>query len=160
MTRRAPSSASLGAPTYGTISAMKTNQNMRRFLAELKENRSGLSPKLSSILNAGFVEEKGCVLLASEKRDSGSDRAATQVETGYECFVNYVHVESLDEALEFARRLKEALAAIFAGDFAVIVSFDGREATVRFHRLRAGQTWLNENLDEYREEGIAVIESN
>jgi hypothetical protein len=40
------------------------------------------------------------------------------------------------------------------------VSFDGRKATVRFHRLRTGQTWLNENLEEYREEGIAVIDSN
>ena len=139
---------------------MKTNQNMRRFLGELRENRLGLSPKLSSILNAGFVEEKGCVLLASEKRDCGSDRTATHDETGYECFVNHVHVESLGEALEFAGRLKKTLTSLFPGDFVVIVSFDGREATVRFHRLRAGQTWLNENLEEYREEGIAVIDSN
>ena len=139
---------------------MKTNQNMRRFLGELKENRPGLSPILSSILTAGFVEEKGCVLLASEKRDSESDRTATQDETGYECFVNHVHVESLGEALEFARRLKKALTSLFPGDFVVIVSFDGRVATVRFHRLRAGQTWLNENLEEYREEGIAVLDSN
>ena len=133
---------------------------MRRFLGELKENPPGLSPKLSSILNAGFVEEKGCVLLASEKRDSEFDRTATQDETGYESFVNHVHVESLGEALEFARRLKKALTSLFPGDFAVIVSFDGREATVRFHRLRAGHTWLNENLEEYREEGIALMDSD
>jgi len=115
---------------------------------------------LSNILNAGFVEEKGCVLLASEKRDSGSDRTATQDETGYECFVNHVHVENRGEALEFAQRLKTALTSLFPGDFVVIVAFDGREATVRFHRLRAGQTWLNENPEEYGEEGIAVIDSN
>ena len=133
---------------------------MRRFLGELRENRLGLSPKLSSILNAGFVEEKGCVLLASEKRDSRSDRTATQDDTGYECFVNHVQVENRGEALEFARRLKTALTSLFPGDFVVIVAFDGREATLRFHRLRAGQTWLNENLEEYGEEGIAVIDSN
>jgi len=160
LARRAPPSASVGTPTYGTISAMKTNQNMRGFLRELKENRPGLSPKLSSILTAGFAEEKGCVFLASEKRDFGSDHAAAQDETGYECFVNHVHVESLGEALEFARRLKKALTSRFPCDFVVIVSFDGREATVRFHRLRAGQTWLNENLEQYREEGIAVIDSD
>jgi hypothetical protein len=56
--------------------------------------------------------------------------------------------------------LKTALTSLFPGDFVVIVAFDGREATVRFHRLRAGQTWLNENLEEYGEEGIAVIDSN
>src|ERR1700733_6642556 len=130
---------------------MKTNQNMRRFLGELRENRLGLSPKLSSILNAGFVEEKGCVLLASEKRDCGSDRTATHDETGYECFVNHVHVESLGEALEFAGRLKKTLTSLFPGDFVVIVSFDGREAIVRFHRLRAGQPGLSENrVDRFR----------
>lgn len=133
---------------------------MRRFLGELKQNRPGLSPKLSSILNAGFVDEKGCVLLASEKRDSEFQRTAIQDDTGYECFVNHVHVESLGEALEFARRLKKALTSLFPGDIVVVVSFDGREATVRFHRLRAGQTWLNENLEQYREEGIALIDSD
>jgi hypothetical protein len=139
---------------------MKTNQNMRRFLGELQTNRSVLSPELARVLNAGFVEEKGCVLLASEARDSAFDRAACQDETGYECFINHVHVEGLDEALEFARRLNNALAAAFAVEFVVIVSFDGHEATVRFHRLRTGQTWLSENLEEYREEGIAVLDSN
>jgi hypothetical protein len=139
---------------------MKTNQNMRRFLTELQTNPSVLSPELSSILASGFVEEKGCVLLASETHDSVFDRAAHQDETGYECFINHVHIERLDEALEFARRLKKALVAAFVSDFVVIVSFDGQKATVRFHRLRAGQTWLNDNLEEYREEGIAVIDSN
>jgi hypothetical protein len=141
---------------------MRTNQNMRGFLSGLQTHEPILSPELSSVLSAGFVEEKGCVLLASQARDTDSafTRAATQDETGYECFINHVHVESLGEALEFARRLNKTLAATFADDFVVIVSFDGREATVRFHRLRAGQTWLNENLEEYREEGIAVIDSN
>jgi hypothetical protein len=108
------------------------------------------------------VEEKGCVLLASQAPDTDSafTRAATQDETGYECYINHVHVESLGEALEFARRLNKALAATFVGGFVVVVSFDGREATVRFYQLRAGQAWLNENLEEYREEGIAIIDSN
>jgi hypothetical protein len=141
---------------------MRTNQNMRGFLNGLQAHKPILSPELSSVLSAGFVEEKGCVLLASQAHDTDSafTRAATQDETGYECFINHVHVESLGEALEFARRLNKALAATFADDFVVIVSFDGRDATVRFHRLRAGQTWLNENLEEYREEGIAVTDSN
>ena len=63
----------------------------------------------------------------------------------------------LPEALELARRLRSKRSRIgFAGQFAVIVSFDGREATVRFHGLRAGQMWLSDNLEEYPE-GIAVL---
>jgi hypothetical protein len=137
---------------------MKTNQNMRRFLGQLKTDRSALSPELSSVLDADFVEEKGCVLLA---KASGSALArATEDETGYECLINHLHVEDLGEALELARRLHEALAYTFIGSFVVIVAYDGREATVRFHRLRADQTWLSENLAGYLEEGIAVLDSN
>jgi hypothetical protein len=138
---------------------MKTNQNMRRFLGELKTDGSALSPKLSSVLDAGFVEEKGCVLLAARARVSAFD-PTNEDETGFECFINHLHLEDLGEALEFARRLNKALADAFAGNFVVIVSYDGREATVRFHRLRADQTWLSENLEGYLDEGIAVLDSN
>jgi hypothetical protein len=138
---------------------MKTNQNMRRFLGQLQTDGSALSPELSSVLDAGFVEEKGCVLLASKARCSAFARA-TEDETGYECFINHLHVEDLGEALEFARLLHKALADAFTGRFVVIVAYDGREATVRFHRLRADQTWLSENLEGYLDEGIAVLDSN
>jgi hypothetical protein len=53
-------------------SAMKTNQNMRRFLGQLKTDGSALSPELSSVLDAGFVEEKGCVLLHQRHRTTES----------------------------------------------------------------------------------------
>jgi hypothetical protein len=139
---------------------MKTNQNMRRFLRELQDNRAVLSSELLRVLDDGFVEEQGCVLLASEARRSVFDRAATQDETGYECFINHVHVESLGEALEFGRRLNQTLAATFADGFVVIVAFDGFKATVRFHRLRVDQRWLSEDLEEYRGEGIAVLDSD
>jgi hypothetical protein len=106
----------------------------------------------------GFVEEKGCVLLASEAKTSAIAQNTSQDETAFECFVNHLHVNSLDEALEFARRLKSALSERFTDTFVVIAAFDGRKATVRFHKLRAGQTWLNENLEGYLEEGVAVLE--
>jgi hypothetical protein len=139
---------------------MRTNQNMRTYLRGLRTQESDISPKLLNVLTAGFVEENGCVFLASQVRDSAFNRAATHDETGYECLVNHLHVGTLQEALEFARRLKKALDEQFVGGFVVIVSFDGREATVRFHRLRVGQTWLNENLEGYQEEGIAVLDQN
>lgn len=124
---------------------------MREFLRDLKTHEPVLTPELSGVLAAGFVEENGCVLLASQARDPASSRAATHDDTGYECFVNHLHVGTLEEALEVARRLTAALGERFAGGFVVIVSFDGREATVRFHRFRMGQTWLSENLEGYLE---------
>jgi hypothetical protein len=133
---------------------------MRGYLSHLQTHEPVLSPELSRVLAEGFVEENGCVLLATEARDSTSSRTVAQDETGYECFINHLHVKNLAEALEFARRLNGALAKGFTGDFIVIVSFNGSEATVRFHKHRAGQTWLNNNLEGYLEEGIAVFDSD
>jgi hypothetical protein len=135
---------------------------MRKFLRDRNSHGSPLSSELSNVLTAGFVEENGCVLLASQARRSNSayNRAAIHDDTGYECFINHLHVETLEEAFEFAQQLNKALSEQFAEIFVVIVSFDEREATVRFHRLRPGEAWLTDNLEEYTEEGIAVLDPN
>jgi hypothetical protein len=137
---------------------MKTNQKMRGYMSAFQPHAPVLSPELSSALASGFVEENGCVLLASEARSSVLTRDAWQDDTGYECFINHLHVKSLAEAVEFARRLRSVLAARFTDGFVVIVSFDGREATVRFHKNRVGQRWLDSNLELYVEDGIAVLD--
>ena len=143
------------------LRAMRANQKMRGYLSHLQTHESALSPELLSILIAGFVEEKGRALLRSKTHDSAVTRDASEDDTGYECFINHRHVESLAEGLEFARRLKSALAECFTDAFVVIVlSFDGREATVRFHKQRVGQTWLNNNLEGFVKEGIAVLDSD
>ena len=137
---------------------MRTNKKMQRYLADWKSDESTLSPELSRILNSGFVQENGCVFFASEGRVSTVARNDQEDDTGYECFANHVHVKTVAEALEFARRLKRALAESFSDGFVVIVAFDGHEATVRFHKHRAGQAWLNDNLEGYLDEGIAVFD--
>ena len=74
-------------------------------------------------------------------------------------FINHLHIKNLQEALELAERLANTPTERFKSGFAVIVAFDGSEATVRFHKLRPGQTWLSDNLEDY-EEGVAVLASN
>jgi hypothetical protein len=139
---------------------MRTNQQMSKFLETLQVRDVVLSAEISSALAKGFIEEQGCVLLASAARNATHTRAADAFdETGYECFINHVHIRSLQEALEFGQRLTKALAERFTDRFVVIVSFGGRDATVRFHKVRAGQTYLTDDLEEYKEEGIAVFDS-
>ena len=96
---------------------------MRGYMSAFQSHASFLSPELSSALASGFVEENGCVLLASEASASVVARDAGQDDTGYECFINHLHVKSLVEAVEFARRLKSALAACFSDSFVVIARF-------------------------------------
>jgi hypothetical protein len=128
----------LGSVNYGTISGtMRTNENMLGYLSHLQTREPVLSPELSRVLVEGFVEENGCVLLATEARDSLAARNMdAQNETGHECFIDHLHVKNLAETLEFARRLNGALVKGFTGRFIVMVSFDGSEATVRFHKHR------------------------
>ena len=132
---------------------------MRDYLSNLQSGGSALSPELLRSLALGFAEENGCLMLASEARASIAARDAGQDDIGYECFINHLHIKSLAEAVEFARRLKSSLAARFTDSFVVIVSFNGREAIVRFHKNRPGQRWLDSNLEAYMEEGIAVLDS-
>jgi len=133
---------------------------MSSLLGDLETHTSVLSPEISRVLAAGFVEEQGSVLLASQAHNSGYTRAAdTDDETGYECFINHLHIKGLQEALEFAQRLHSNLNERCKSGFAVIVAFDGSEATVRFHKIRPGQVWLSEDLQGC-EEGIAVLTSN
>ena len=78
---------------------------MRGYLSHLQAHEPALSPELSNVLVSGFVEEKDCVLFASVARASTVARDVGQDDTGYECFINHLHVKSLGEALAFARRL-------------------------------------------------------
>jgi hypothetical protein len=86
--------------------------------------------------------------------------------TGYECFVNHVHIDDyVSDAsppalaalgVAFAERLCDALTA-HGGKFAVIVSSDDTSCSVRFHRLRDGEQRVADNLESYRDEGVLVI---
>ena len=126
-----------------------------------------LPAKLSDLLSAGFVDQDGCVFFAQfAKRTSGASRSDFPDLTGYECFVNHVHIDDYVEdadaqtlaavGVAFARRLCELLSAR-TGDFNVIVGSDDLSWSVRFHRVRAGEAWLSDDLESYQDEAIAVL---
>ena len=78
---------------------MRTSQKMRSYLSNLQSGESALLPELLRSLALGFVEENGCLLLASEARASVVVRDTGQDDTEYECFINHLHIESLAEAV-------------------------------------------------------------
>jgi hypothetical protein len=131
------------------------------------ERRIDLPAKLSDLLSAGVVDRDGCVFFAQlAKRASSASGSDFPDLTGYECFVNHVHiddyVEDADErtlalvGVAFARRVCELLSAR-SGDFNVIVGTDELSCSVRFHQVRAGEAWLSNDLESYKEEAIAVL---
>jgi len=93
-----------------------------------------------------------------------------QDETGIECYLNDLAVtDYLDEenpsletvlrqGTQFSFETSRRLVREFPGvRFRIILALDGADATIRFHRHRTGQTWLDEDIDTY-DEGIMIID--
>jgi hypothetical protein len=138
---------------------------------------------LDALATGGFKEVDGCVVPASLNSDQIWSSTRPKIvniddETGFECDLSEINVESfLPPSVEFhelARLgcdfggfLARKLAVVkIPGRFRVIVSARpkdleskvGNTCTVRFHRLRDGQVWLEDDLEGYREEAIAVFD--
>jgi hypothetical protein len=91
--------------------------------------------------------------------------------TGFECFINHVHLpfngtnETLIPCLEHAAAIQDALMPLARGrQFRIIVSvsvddeFSQSACAVRFHQIRSGEDWIGENLEGYKSEAILVFD--
>ncbi|HYL14930.1 MAG TPA: hypothetical protein VEV41_17945 [Terriglobales bacterium] len=143
---------------------MKTNQRMEALYEEVRaenlDDPKALPQKLLAVLNAGFLEQEQCVFLSPLRKTVQVQRLDFSNSTGYECFVNHLHVEDflengglpplemLGRGLAFAQELKERLAALPGSrHFRIIVGFNGSSCTVRFHTLRHAEEWLEKDAD-------------
>ncbi|WP_143219491.1 hypothetical protein [Achromobacter xylosoxidans] len=128
--------------------------------------KGGKTPeKLFDMLRSGFSIENECVFLASlatKRRNVSGDNFPDK--TGWECFVNSIHIDDyctsayvlnsiifLDDLFKKWRERKE-------GVLQAIVSSDEFGAIVKFHLLRDGESWVDQNLEKY-EDPILVVDS-
>lgn len=132
-----------------------------------------LSERLSQLLAEGFSVLDGAVVFTSARNIAESVGPANFPDlTGFECFVNHVHVEDhLDGSLPSPTQLlKQATAFAFAitdhlrsrfpeKAFRVIVSATASGCGVRFHQVRPLEDWLASDLDGYADEAILVLDS-
>lgn len=139
----------------------------RRFIRSLEIFRDGnkmpLAPKLDQIIERGIVPIDGCFLLGESVK--GRTNATTKDfpdRTGYECFINHIHVEDyvsddlVNQTISFARKvLKKWDHQKHGGELNAIIVFDDDSATVRFHLRRPKESWLSEDIDGYKQ---AVLE--
>lgn len=86
--------------------------------------------------------------------------------TGFECFVNHVHLPfdgtgaSLRSCLSYAIALQKGLSRIVKNpSFLVIASVNDDWCTVRFHQLRQNEAWIAEDLEGYTEEAVLLLET-
>lgn len=85
--------------------------------------------------------------------------------TGFEAFINHVHLpfsgtrESLLSCLDYAAALRRALTPLVGlRRFKIILSIEKGDCSVRFHEIRVGENWVAENLEEYADEAIIVLD--
>lgn len=136
--------------------------------------------ELVSIASSGFEERGGCVVLRAIPVVDATRRflEETDNETGVEAALSEINIERflgkpIDRSelsrlgLDFGFLMgKELMRSGFAGPFRVIVSTQqadpslsvGDTCTVRFHRKREGQIWLNDDLESYKSESVAILD--
>ena len=144
---------------------MKSNMAMKKLLDEVTV--TSLKPALRAIVDCGFDVRGDCHFLAALlSTTTNVTRSSFQDCTGYECFVNSVHIEDYDDktplsqAIQFVlgvfatwRRLTPALPLIS------IVSADEFSVVVKFHVKRPTEQWLSDNIERYDDPIMSVDSS-
>lgn len=146
---------------------LRQNNIMRtRFPISVGDEGGELPCELNRIIERGLVIQGQCVFLDSLfRRCSSASMKDFFDETGYECFVNEIHVEDyvstnfVTTGMRFLTRVSR-LCVVSKVPFTVrgIISADDDCAIVRFHRDRPCQNWLDKDLENYKSEGVAEIE--
>jgi len=150
---------------------VKLNRRMGRYLEDLRSREvEAVVPARGPHVH--IVEAGGCFLFRGFVEKPHLSPADFKDQTGLECSANRLRMESmldtrltrscplllLTAGLLTARAVSAALAR-HAGLFNVILSYDGESCTVRFHKVRAGQSWLLADLEEYVDEGVLVFQA-
>jgi hypothetical protein len=144
---------------------MRMNQKMAKLLTKANVELSDERHFDDQETECDPIDVNGSVLLKSEYlRSRHIAPEDYQDRTGYECFINHVHIpckrgkKNLLSALGHLFGLRESREEQFPERaFVIIASFSRGECTVRFHQLRHNERWLGDDLEEYRLNAILEI---
>ncbi|WP_236195465.1 hypothetical protein [Pseudomonas glycinae] len=140
---------------------MKANKAMESLLADL--TLVVIEGELERIARSDFVERDGCIFIAALNPQTHMSLDSFPDRTGYECFVNSVHIDDYvsDDLLATAiswlslvldQWNKFGLSGVLQGS----VSTDEFGATVKVHVLRPDEPWLGDDLEGYEQAVLTV----
>jgi len=119
---------------------------------------------LEELIASGFVDTGQCICLKALAERAHAEPDDFPDCTGYECFVNLVHVDDYASTnmtaigITFLSEISRLLRERFPErSFRGIITIDEATCTVRFHAVRLGEQWLGDDLDKY-EERVGVID--
>ena len=135
---------------------------------------------LNRALAAGFEDINGCIVLsslASCRSSALESLKGNDNETGIEAAINEIHMEDFipvetpffelvrlgnDFGFALGKRLVDTGIVerfrVIIGAMPVGSSSMRNSCTVRFHKLRRDQSWLNDDLESYQKEAIGVMD--
>jgi hypothetical protein len=152
---------------------VKLNRRMQGYLGELRSRSIDAEPLLPGKWpDLTVAEVNGFVLLESFRRKPSLRPADFDGPSALEACANKLLMEKmldprlvnacplllLTAGLLMAEAVSRKLLAL-PGRFNVIVSYDGESCAVRFHKIRKGERWLSEDLEDYVDEGVLVVEA-
>jgi hypothetical protein len=158
---------------------IKTNKAMEEVIN--KNHDKYLFSELTHILWPDFIEVNGCILINDEKPGEGEkllnmDHILKNFgdRTGFEAFESHVHMMDVSKEFEdnplmglmFALKLVEVWSAKLKSDFPgysfyLILSFDGQDSILRFHKIRENENWVDiDNLNSYDNTAILIKKVN
>jgi hypothetical protein len=145
----------------------KMNQRMVKLLTKMGVDLSVLRSLPTSIeVPAMKVVGESVLLQAEFARSMHITLKDFEDRTGYECFVNHVHIpwkkgrRSFLSVLGFIAAIKLSLDNYSVNKrFLILASFSDGECTIRFHQVRQGEKWLADDLEGYKTEALLQIET-
>lgn len=152
------------------------NQRMKASLGDASPsefaNGDKLDQRLMQFLGQGFTQIDGAIVFTAMRSIAKNVKPENFPDlTGFECFVNHIHVEDqlgpapgstglLKQGIAFGLATDSQLRSTFPGKpFKVIVAATAHGCGARFHLARPGEEWLANNLEGYGDEAILVLET-
>lgn len=157
---------------------VRFNSEMRRIMGDAVNHLDNIQCELpadfaAELKKIRIIEDRGVVMVENA---SWCDGDFVKDPTGLECSSNHYHIDrpgdgslrasavaGIVAGKEFKRMIE---ATKIPGEFRVIVSanynsccdppFHG--AVVRFHKIRPSNPWLDDDLENYKLEGILTID--
>lgn len=146
---------------------VKINRKMQKIIDDIPALKLKIPNELYCLIKDGFIEIEKCYLISSQyKNNTNVSLKNFQDRTGYECFINSIHIDDfvmsnhLCNSLVFVNllfekwNLREEKNKIKA-----IIIADEMGVLVKIHTIRDGEFWIEENIEEY-EEAILTADSS
>jgi hypothetical protein len=139
---------------------VKINAAMKVVLARTGFSLAApLCPALHAIAESGFEVRDDCHFLAAIFPSvKNANKNSFPDCTGYESFVNSVHIEDYDDAAPLCQAIQFVdhvftvwRASVQNLTLMAIVSADDSSVVVKFHVKRPAERWLSENIEGYED---------